>query len=472
MVFSLFFFLRADYSVAQQIEKIPPITLKKTIEMHYHASHISFPYLIRMDIKGTHSSYLPEKNSLWAFAFKELYKYDFTSNTASTFSVDEERIMTGWNAANEMMQSTERANRIGGGRLDPITAEISPNEKYLLVRFYGQKSELYEIETGRLITNGEKDEVIIGFDRNSNIYCGCQSITNMFVLRHSETQKILREYLTNNWLKDIYAPFEYSSREGYNPYYDGIQFTNLPSPIESPDGKYTLFFISLYQLSGKLGIVTVCDNENGNIVARSCIGLGNFFLLKPQFSRNGNQIAILDDINRCFWVHDFTTHSSRSFFIPKIDHQRIAGYCFASDRQLIVWTRHFTSPLYYFSYVFDTGTGQCSTTAPCTLTEDGYYTSMYYFSPNGKTAITFAFESKKHPPDLDRTIVGKFLFWDVSSQKMIFETEEKYFQSILIDPDWKTIWISRMEDSDETADPTQTRIITEEYDISKIINRP
>ena len=470
IAFSLSFFLCADYSVAQQTEKTPPITLKKTMVMHYDASHILFPYLIRMDSEGTYSRYLPEKNSLWVLAFKKLFKYDFTSNTASTFSVDEERIMNGWNAANEMIQPTERANRIGGSRIDPILMEISPNEKYLLVRYYGQKSELYDIETGRLISNGEKDEVIIGFDRNSNIYCGCQSITNMFVLRDPQTQKIIREYQTERGLKDSYFPFEYSGREGYNPYYDGIQFTNLPSPIESRDGKYTLFFFSTYQLSGKLGIVTVCNNENGDVVARSCIGLGNFSLLKPQFNRNGNQIAILDDINRCFWVYDFTSHSSRSFFIPKSSNrQEIKGYCFVNDNQLITWTRHFISPLYYSSYVFDAGTGNCTTPALCTLTETVYDTSRYYFSPDGKTAITFVFESKKYPPDLDKTLYGKFLFWDVLAQKVIFETEEKYLNSIFIDNDWKTIWISRMEGTEEDADP---KVLTEEYDISEIINRP
>ena len=443
LITTLFSFLYSDNCMSQQTENQPIPTLTKTIIIP------------------------PGRADIWASVYGK-------SNLITTFSPDRERLQKGLDTAREILSSVERINRVGfgGGMTNGYAMEISPNEKYLLVRYFGQKSELYEAETSQFVTNGEKEEVMIGFDRNSNIYCGCQSITNMFVLRDPRTQKMIREYKTEGFLKDIYFPFEYSSREGYNPYYDGIQFTHLPAPIESPDGKYTLFFFSTYQLSAKLGIVTVCDNESGDVVARSCIGLSNPQSLKPQFNRNGTQVAIIDQIGRCFWVYDFTTHSSRSFFLPKSDHLMMQGFCFATDNQLITWTRHPTSPLFYSSYVIDTITGHCSSPAPCMFAKEGYYTAQYNFSPDRKTAITFAFESKKYSPDLPKTVFGKFLFWDVPSQEVIFETEEKYFQSILIDPNWKTIWISRIEDTDEDDQQSQQNVITEEYDISSIINRP
>lgn len=476
LLFALFFI---GHCMAQQTEDKPAPTLMKTTIIRSADSQVPYPFLDAMNDIVSHSRYLPQKNSAWLFRYNALAKYQLSQNTVSMFPLGGERILNNWEASKEIYRlSNERSARIYSSSPNQTSIEVSPNEKYLLVRYFGQKSELYEIETGRFISNGEKEEVIIGFNRDSNIYCGCQSITNMFVLRDVKTQKIIREYKTEKWVRynDAQTPFEYSDREGYNPYYDGIQFTNLPAPIESPDGKYTLFFYSTYQLTGRLGIVTVCDNVTGEVVARSCIGLQNH--LNPQFSGDGTLLAIADMGNKSIWVYDFTTHSSRSLIIPitsSLPAAGIQGYCFSPDNQLIVWA-------WELPCVFDIQTGKYSTPAPCTLSEPGYYTAMYYFSPDGKTAITFAYEMRKYNalsavalykrPNVNvphHTIVGKFLFWDVSSQKVIFETEGKYLHSIFIDNDWKTIWISRMESSEEDA---EQKVFTDEYDISGIINRP
>ena len=444
-------------------------------------------------------------NNFWFFSGSGMTKISFDSLTHDFFPFDEEITHFAYN--NEMINSgrpmspdhfTVKDNlrremaKVHQGRVKWLISTtrytvVSPNERYVLVRFFADNSEVYDIQTGKFVTSGEDGETIIGFNRNGHYYCARQSLENTFYLRDKNTQKIIRQYrtITNNTNNRRYV--ENTVNEEYNPFFDGLLFNNGRPVLESPDGKYTLFSFTLYQLENYLSIIVVCDNDTGNTVSYSCLRNTDFSLFRHAFSHDGKLIA-LSDGNTGVWLYNFETKSSQNVYTPN----NLIGFSFTAQNQLVLWcdpyltsqrispfefqidpsTGRMTPPTNFAkksAYLFDPSTG--SLTQYTNLADNDERVMQYCFSPNGRTALTFVSD----PMYYRYGNTGKYVFWDVQTNQKICETSLRYYPTMIISPDWKTLYLGKELPTEPIVNNDSNRVqqsTVEVYDISNIINRP
>ena len=446
-----------------------------------------------------------QNNNFWFFSGSGMTKISLDSLTHDFFPFDEEITHFAYNY--EMINSgrpispdhfTVKENlrkeltKNHQGRvtwlINPAqNTVVSPDERFVLVRFFADNSEVYDIQTGKFITSGEDGETIIGFNHNGHYYCARQSLENTFYLRDKNTQQVIRRYrtITNGMNDRLYG--ENTANEEYNPFFDGLLFNNGCPVLESPDGKYTLFSLTLYQLGNYLSIIIVCDNDTGNTVSYSCLRNTDFSLFRHVFSHDGKLIA-LSDGNTGVWLYNFETKSSQNVYTPN----SLIGFSFTAQNQLVLWcdpyliqqrispseiqfdpsTGRMTLPTDFAkksASLFDPSTG--SLTPFTNFADKDERIMQYHFSPDGRTALTFVSD----PMYYRYGNTGKYVFWYVQTNQKICETSLRYYPTMIISPDWKTLYLGKELPAEpivniDTNREQQQRIV-EVYDITNITER-
>jgi len=378
--------------------------------------------------------YVPEIQGIYARLDSDLTKLTLSSGEVEIFSLDfdaRQKNQDSW----QSFRSIEKDNTLWGeyrwGRRSSI---VSPNGKYILFRYFPKKQELYEVQSGKLLSCGVDDEIILGFDHSSNIYCGRQSLENLFVLRNPLDMSLLRKYKT----KDYESPISDNTDESR---FYGIQFSNCHPPITTPDGRSTVLVFTTYHLQNQIALLFVIDNPTNTVIHRSCLNLRHNTNLKYQFRPDGKLLGIPDGRNEV-WVYDFERNFSRSYEISEANYQGLAGFCFTPDDHMVLWTTHRADTRIggpgHTAYRFDLRSGESEAFTDFSVQDR--YTRSYFFSPDGKTVITFETVPGRY---LDREYYGRYVFWDFPSKKRLLETEETYLPNIIIAPDWKTIYLTK-----------------------------
>ena len=214
---------------------------------------------------------------------------------------------------------------------------VSPNEKYVLLRKSLELHEISEAKTG--FTLKEKlpaGEIILGFDSQSNIYCGRLTSPSEFVVRDPETMQIVKSFqraISGDTIKRDTAEQD-------------LFYAACPLPMESPDRKYVVFQFYQHRPPGvtakmhendprllkewvemekndsresAIGEVHVYAQESGLLVYESPLGIGvqnSWAHALPQISADGQKIAYPDYVAKGVWVYDFETRKSTSLLVP------------------------------------------------------------------------------------------------------------------------------------------------------------
>ena len=354
---------------------------------------------------------------------------------------------------------------------------VSPDGKYALFRLFPKKNELYEIPSGKFLSCGVNDEIILGFDHDSNIYCGGQSLENLFVLRNSQDMSLLRKYQTKDPLGiDKNYSMNFTTDNTDKSRYYGIQFSNCDPPITTPDGRYAVLMFTVHQFHNRLALLFVLDNQTNTVIHRSSLNLAKYMHMNCLFRNDGKVLGILDGTSG-IWFYDFEKNYSRSYTIPETNPQYLTGFCFTPDDYVVFWMSHpldtgieGTGPT---AYRLDLKSGESEEFTDFSASDR--HTQLFFFSPDGKTVITF---EKLPGRYMDTESFGRYVFWDFPSKKRLLETEETYLPNIIIAPDWKTIYLTKTTYRPPTTPlkpneipPPYKPLDVEVYDITGITER-
>jgi hypothetical protein len=183
--------------------------------------------------------------------------------------------------------------------------DVSPDGKFLMIRRFADTTILYDIENKKHVSflskkPKEKNETMLGFDSHGNIYCGVQSISPIVILRKFDTGEILREYKFSRLnylpLREDYSYWIESDRQNEL----GLNFNYLSSPIESPDGKYTVFSFTTFQFRCLFAIVLICDNTTQRVIAKQLVDTSGWDLCTPKFVFSKDSKKLLYQDGRIF----------------------------------------------------------------------------------------------------------------------------------------------------------------------------
>jgi len=424
--------------------------------------------------------YVPAIQSLYIMNRSDLLKLTLATGEVETFPFDFDMFEKRKYPWQKFLISAEKDMiMVQQGRYDEYLS-VSPNGKYALFRYFPHKNELYEIQSGKLLSCGIDDEIILGFDNNSNIYCGRQSLANLFVLRNPCDMSLLWEYKAGDYSPDSDnpIPMDLSPNQGGNSgSYYGIQFSNYRSPISTPDGRYSIIMFTVHQFRGHLAMVLIFDNREKTMIHSSCMSLPRYSTSLYHLFRHDGKMLAIPGGRKGVWVYDFEKNFSRTCAIPETNLQNLAGFYFTPDNHIVLWIQHYADIMFggpgQTAYRFNLENGAMEEFTDFSV--EDRYTRLYFFSPDGKTAITFETIPGRY---MDDQHYGHYVFWDVDSKQRLLETEETYLPNIIITPDWKTIYLTKTMNRPPAPSisppelPELKPLDVEVYDISSIINRP
>jgi len=400
---------------------------------------------------------------------------------------------------------------------------ISPNEKYVLQRDSLESHTFSEVKTGRLITGDvPPGEIVLGFDDDSNIYCGRLTSPPEFVVRNPETMQIVKTFRTPD--NDVIEKTNNTDEQD-------MFYTICPVPVESSDRKHVVIQFYQHRPPGataeiyrddprllkewveaeennprrcSIGAFHVYDQETGNLAYEAPFGIGvvNAPMGRiPVVSEDGRKIIYPDYAAKGVWVYDFETRTSRSLLIPQPSISRspmenswksstLKGFTFTPENQILVWLCNWSDkewPVFPGIYRFDPEDGSYQIMTDFVSEKefipedekveasDARVTWQFFYSPDHRTVITF-----QKPPGwfFAPEHIGKYVFWDYHTKEKLFETEEKYIGNMILTPDWKTAILTTTRYTDFEAEnqygqrtPQSGHHNLEIYDITGITER-
>jgi hypothetical protein len=380
-----------------------------------------------------------------------------------------------------------------------ISLEISPTGKHFLIKLFADQSFLYESDSGKYIDKfssipeNKNTEIILGFNRQGDLYCGIQSINPMIILRSISTGKKLKSY---EFQGINFAPADktmFSQLQGDDVLESGIIYNYLSGPVESPDGKYTAFTFTLHQFHCLFAVVLVADNEKGRIIAKHLIDTSNWDFHKTRFLFNQESSHLLfQDGRKKIRLFDIKKDIITSVFTVPLYHgekyaastKEIDSFFFTDDGKVIVCMKMprvafmrsevegLPSEPLVMSYLWDPDNG--TITSPPWSVKDSY-TLRYWLSPDRNTVATY---HVSYDPN-DFTIVNRknctegISFWDTKSGELL-HTINGHIESVSFFPNWEKMSIISFnefpEKNIEQPIPTVTGTKTT-YDLSNMINR-
>jgi hypothetical protein len=386
--------------------------------------------------------FFPEKLSFWKLRRSKIERYSLSSNSYNSFPLN----FDFWEKESRILKTQKIPLSRNLAKFDTMIL-VSPNEEYILFRFGAITSELFEIKTGKWFSSGIDNEMIIGFNHDSNIFCQKQNFDNTFILRDIKTMKVMKMYI------DIKKSKNHSFVSNSSEY-----FHSYMTPIESFDNKYTLFILASNQ-SDENGIVCIIDNENESIIEKTPIKFQIPFTLKPLFRRDNKVVGIPNGI-KSIWLYDFEKNKFQNIIFPFDG--IIQGFEFYSNNSIVVWTKHpfdvrFGSAQQPTAYQFNLDTEKCVPFADYQHPE--YYTRFYNFDADKNIVITYETIPGQNP----REFVGKYVFWNMKTKKSFFETQDDYFPNIIISPDKKYVYLTTQKIISERQE--QYYFIVDVYEI-------
>jgi len=429
------FSTKADDNLVKNIQKIK--TFKAPGEMVRTLTNWESP----MNTCFWNEYFFHEKTSLWREQGYLVVRYSIPSDTLDRFRFDF-NIQKKW----QERPLLSKLSMNSGRRSLHQMMIVSPNEQYILFRYSPTVSELYELKTGQRLLNGNEEELIIGFDQFSNIYCSRPCLESMFLLRDLKTMEILETYNTELLVDDPSTRMNYA----------------YLAPLFTTNGRYTLFFLIASESQGQ-GIVLICDNEKRCIIGKEFLDLKSRLALKPVV-RHDNRFVAIPNGSRAVLLYDVENQSFHNFSITSTvppsaqNFTQVRGFGFTPDDKVVMWIEYPRGSAVGPSteslrpYQLDLITHEQ------TLFEDfltpGRYTSFFCFNvPHGIT-IT-------HEIISPATIyTGKYVFWDFQTKEKIFETEAKYYPNIIVSPDGKHIYLTSTEQFFENYHNEEARFLS------------
>jgi hypothetical protein len=383
-----------------------------------------------------------------------------------------------------------------------IQIDVSPSGKYFIVRLFADASYLYDAETGEIIDLSSRMPkksrlTYVGFNKDSNLYCGIQGFVPILALLEISSGTILKKYEFSeiNILNEP-SPYEQWIKEEDNNSI-GLVFNYLSPPIESSDGRYLAFGFTVFQFKSLFAILLVYDNQTNRIVEKFIVDTSHWNFLSRQFLfSSDNQHFLFQDGYKSIKSFDLMLRNySSTFVIPK---QNVKNYEAVSNKidkffisptgEVIVLT-NFPIAAYMMSgvsgmpdnpiilaYKWDIISGIIS--EPPWQT-DGSYTLHYWISPDEKTVATYGVKyqtNRSDFPALNYTIMDRIScpssihFWESQNGKHITSIEGNIV-SFSISPDWSTTTVISSESIPEGNEPKLTVGTKTVYDISKLANR-
>jgi len=350
------------------------------------------------------------------------------------------------------------------------TLAISPNGKYVLVRYYWGLHILCERKTNRIVTdNLPEGEIVLGFDSQSNIYSGRLASPPEFVVRDPETMQSV---------KSFHRTIE-SDTDKHDTFEQNLFYMACPFPVESSDRKYVVFqfyqhrppgvTIKMYENDPRLlkewvekesddsrrcfvGKIHVYDQESGLLVYESPFGISQSNLL-PMLSTDGKLILYPDNAAKGVWSYNFETKKSKSLLIPPpemsgthyawekeayLQHWKetwsLRGFTFTPENQVLVWLYNrdnraipHSSIIYLFNPESASHQVLTDFVSEKEFVPEGEFSEYnkvrstwhFFFSPDQRTAITFQMTPNR-PAEF--AIVGKYVFWDYRTKKTLRDT--------------------------------------------------
>ena len=354
----------------------------------------------------------------------------------------------------------ERKGTLNTNPINDAVLVVSPNGKHFVIRLFGGKSMLVCSETGEeVVLPKEKtlryydDEIALGFDSSSDLFCGTQCLSPLLVLRDAQTRVTKKTY---KFRKMSYPPQislqpEYWLDKDTSHDNIGILYSVLPSPEDNPDSGVTVLPFTTFQFRFLMAMVVIYDSESSFDYTQTLVDTTRWFQKDKVFlwSVDGRYLAIHDGpqklqifdkekggiTNVCSIYtqsNDPSSYIRQGWFLSNGEIAiAIAGR--GNFEKAVIWspqTREFSEPF--------------------------FTTTILSVSPKGDFIATATIDRqllmpfwRNHYVDMAETID----FWSVAEKKKVHTIELKSLSNVYFAPDWSLLETERIgEDNQMVSD--------------------
>ena len=475
-----FLFLGVNYTMSTEITLIPiqtsqkELTEEQTNRWMRDIMYISSPDDIFQGEKG---------------AFRS-GAYHWTLRTHPRFTIFKQSFETGEVTEHDVsgiLNNVILDHIHGMNRPFGFSFDASSDDRYVLICPYGHKSIVYDTlenqtvgYTNRENFQKEREEVKLGFDKNGNIYCGTQHISPMFLLREFPSGNVIREYRFEiNYAPDKFIPVQVGE---VNQFKLGINYNYLKTPLESPNGKYTVFSFTVFQFQYMYAIVLVCDNKSGQLVYKQLVSTSGWnynsqhFAFSPDekyfYFQDGHNEICQVDLEQRMMTSRFTTQYQPNDTIDRFVNRDfvIDSFFLAPDGNIVV-----QAPLGHYYYYCNPAFGPSSpssrrpqkltsvwnpfentVTYPHPWVKEGAYTLRHWISSDKKIVATYSID---YDPDDYRIAYRReeapdtLAFWDIDTGKLLQKIEGN-ITKVDFSPDWRFVDIISWEEGEKIIQTT------------------
>jgi hypothetical protein len=371
---------------------------------------------------------------------------------------------------------------IGMNRPTGFLFEISPDDRYILIRLYGNRSILYDtLENKKDVKfdniEESKNDIMLGFDKQGNVYCGTQDIAPMFLLRAFPSGKILKTFggaiNAMNYTKSDFIPRMIGEKDQFKL---GIIHNYLAHPIENRGEKYAAFSFTVFQFQYIYAIVLVYDNKTGQCVFKQIVdtsawntNVPNFLFSHDEthfFYRDSYKEIVCVDLKKRLTISCFSTSRKNNF----LDFRAIDDFFITPDNNVVIQAKipeyyyqssPSLSPLeikpYTLTYIWNPLDN--SVTYPKPYVKEGAYTLKHWISPDKKIIATYYVDYDSQNFSIAqrrREAPDTIAFGDISTGNLLHKIEGN-ITSVNFSPNWKLINITTLEEKEHKVIQTTTK---------------